>query len=96
MKLIPVMMVGAAITAVAGSLAAQDNDRDRSRGQLQKCGNLSVSDCAELFWVRERLRDCTAIAPEDCAVLMRARDTLEACADDRTHDRSRDCNPLTN
>lgn len=95
MKPILIMMV-AAFTALAGGMAAQDKDRDRSRDQLRGCDRLSVSDCAELFWVRERLRDCSEIAPDDCAALILAREELEACAADRNHHRNRDCDQVTN
>lgn len=83
-----------ALSALAGSLTAQNRDRNRSNDHLRGCENLSVTNCAELFWIRERLRDCDGVTPEECPSLVKARKRLENCAADQGWDHRYDCAPL--
>lgn len=82
-----------ALNALAGGLTAQDRDRSRPNDHLRGCENLSITNCAELFWIRERLRDCDGVTPEECPALVKARKRLENCAADQDRDHRRDCAP---
>lgn len=93
MKLFAVFAL-TALMSWFGSLSAQDTDQQRTTDHLRDCENLSVTNCAELFWVRERLKDCSGITPEECPSLVIARVRLEDCASDAGRDLTRDCAPV--
>lgn len=81
---------------VPNMVVAQDQTQDRD--QLQDCGSLGASDCADLLRIRDQLKDCDGVSSDACTTLLREHDRLQACADqvqdkDQTKEQTRDCAP---